>query len=906
MLRRRALQTAANTTGNVTATGTTASASTIGVQVSFTMLLGQASAVAQTLNGMLAPPSNLTNTSEAYTAPFLGNISIVTPAGGAPAMPTTSIIVLPAPSPPPPSPPPPAPPPASPPPPMIPPPPPSAPPSAPPSTPPPSPPVPMTECPATCTDNPEERCYLDLACLNPATDRYSGLGCNAGGVGDRCRFCGFTEGENVYPPCPAEAGYPNAPPGVTKAGLSSGAADAGPGLMIAVAAIAVLSVCIFLLAIYCYYRQRRLQIAVKEELGHVPAIHGKGHRKGHTSVEKFDFKRGETFKHFTPETVTQVVEGPPGTQRQTVEVKPKFDVQKTFKLDKFATAETSFQRDKPPSARRGGSSFYACSERGMMASSDRSAWGDGASDAQPGDGPRPVRLSSVRFAPPVGAADDLAEPSFNPDAPPAMGTGGGEGEGEGEEDGEGREVFLALASTPGSAAGAVPSKLAPSKLERAKTLSRELEALLQDESVAGGVSEEELELLFRIRSRLSMPPPASEGKRSQWHRLFEAPKVLETAERLSSTSTITGDRMATGATPQAHHGAMVPPLDIPTLAGRGIGGARDRRGRPRKTLPASQALPRPQRRPSDPRLFPKHLEGMYNARPAEPAEENGDEPPVYLALPPQPNKTPAAAATGSGRGGGSRAAAQATMQPAAPDDDDTDEPPVYLALPPQPKRRPLERVPSFFQTLDDEPPPPSAATTATTAANSGLPVAETAEGDEDEAMVYMPLKCAASTRPRPGNMRRQGTPAPKPSAAQLAIQSQGSDVASAPPPAAPPAPPPARSAQFRTVPGGSVSDMPSKVSDASAPASEPALGGIAAARAKFGGGGGATPPASGGVATGARAKLSRQGTAERARLTRQATAEKLGSRSPRRQEAESRAVVDAQEHDSNTETLFRL
>lgn len=48
----------------------------------------------------------------------------------------------------------------------------------------------------TCT-HPGELCYFDAMCsqLPPGLE---GLGCNAGGVGQNCRFCGF----GVYPPCP--------------------------------------------------------------------------------------------------------------------------------------------------------------------------------------------------------------------------------------------------------------------------------------------------------------------------------------------------------------------------------------------------------------------------------------------------------------------------------------------------------------------------------------------------------------------------------------------------------------------------------------------------------------------------------------------------------------------------------
>jgi hypothetical protein len=48
---------------------------------------------------------------------------------------------------------------------------------------------------AVCGLGPSEPCYYDAAC-----DDSSLLGCNAGGVGARCRFCGFGEYDSV--PCP--------------------------------------------------------------------------------------------------------------------------------------------------------------------------------------------------------------------------------------------------------------------------------------------------------------------------------------------------------------------------------------------------------------------------------------------------------------------------------------------------------------------------------------------------------------------------------------------------------------------------------------------------------------------------------------------------------------------------------
>jgi len=50
---------------------------------------------------------------------------------------------------------------------------------------------------AVCGRGPSEPCYYDETC-----DAQTLLGCNAGGVGARCRFCGFGEFESI--PCPTE------------------------------------------------------------------------------------------------------------------------------------------------------------------------------------------------------------------------------------------------------------------------------------------------------------------------------------------------------------------------------------------------------------------------------------------------------------------------------------------------------------------------------------------------------------------------------------------------------------------------------------------------------------------------------------------------------------------------------
>ena len=53
---------------------------------------------------------------------------------------------------------------------------------------------------SSCTDNGLERCFFDTQCSSKE-DMLGGLGCNAGGVGRNCRFCGFGSYENIS--CPA-------------------------------------------------------------------------------------------------------------------------------------------------------------------------------------------------------------------------------------------------------------------------------------------------------------------------------------------------------------------------------------------------------------------------------------------------------------------------------------------------------------------------------------------------------------------------------------------------------------------------------------------------------------------------------------------------------------------------------
>ena len=85
---------------------------------------------------------------------------------------------------------------------------------------------------AYCTGNPSEKCVYDTSCSDDSSPLYmGGLGCNAGGVGQNCRFCG-PEGPHDC----SRAAIRNLPPGAnytlwvearTEAGSSGNASVAG-------------------------------------------------------------------------------------------------------------------------------------------------------------------------------------------------------------------------------------------------------------------------------------------------------------------------------------------------------------------------------------------------------------------------------------------------------------------------------------------------------------------------------------------------------------------------------------------------------------------------------------------------------------------------------------------------------
>ena len=74
----------------------------------------------------------------------------------------------------------------------------------------------VSEAAAVCTNNPTELCVHDAACAEPWNDPYGGLGCNAGGVAQTCRFCGF----GSFPDCSAARASPE-PPSIRVARLTN-------------------------------------------------------------------------------------------------------------------------------------------------------------------------------------------------------------------------------------------------------------------------------------------------------------------------------------------------------------------------------------------------------------------------------------------------------------------------------------------------------------------------------------------------------------------------------------------------------------------------------------------------------------------------------------------------------------
>ena len=63
-------------------------------------------------------------------------------------------------------------------------------------------------CPSVCSGDATHTCYKDQACSNPYSPDYKGgLGCNAGGKGRNCRYCGFGLYSDI--PCPDSASTVN-------------------------------------------------------------------------------------------------------------------------------------------------------------------------------------------------------------------------------------------------------------------------------------------------------------------------------------------------------------------------------------------------------------------------------------------------------------------------------------------------------------------------------------------------------------------------------------------------------------------------------------------------------------------------------------------------------------------------
>ena len=162
--------------------------------------------------------------------------------------------------------------------------------SPPPSAPDPSPPPPTTPLPSpppkaplcgtitatpSCTGNTLELCYLDTRCKFQESDPYGGLGCNAGGVGVECRFCGFGDFANI--PCPGDSsgltGELTNGEGAAAALSQEENAEASPVLVSAAAA----GVAIAVLACYMWRRWRRAKRSLREKAAEMVTASSNSH-----------------------------------------------------------------------------------------------------------------------------------------------------------------------------------------------------------------------------------------------------------------------------------------------------------------------------------------------------------------------------------------------------------------------------------------------------------------------------------------------------------------------------------------------------------------------------------------------------------------------------------------------------
>ena len=127
------------------------------------------------------------------------------------------------------------------------------PPFLPPTTPPPSPPSPpppadpdlpckREDAQAVCA-GPREPCFFDPECMSP-NDALGGLGCNAGGMGLQCRFCGFGDFQQIV--CPGSLFGPGS-------ALLANPAAGGAGVAVIGAMLALCLCCCCLLV----FRRRK-------------------------------------------------------------------------------------------------------------------------------------------------------------------------------------------------------------------------------------------------------------------------------------------------------------------------------------------------------------------------------------------------------------------------------------------------------------------------------------------------------------------------------------------------------------------------------------------------------------------------------------------------------------------------
>ena len=105
-------------------------------------------------------------------------------------------------------------------------------------------------------------------------------------------------------------------------------------------------------------------------------------------------------------------------------------------------------------------------------------------------------------------------------------------DGEEEDDDDEERIYLAHAR-PSAPQRLASRPHAESKMDRMRTLTKELEQLLAEESVVtkGGITPEELELLAKLRARFNAA--AANRRGSRWHKVFASEEIVQAANRVA-------------------------------------------------------------------------------------------------------------------------------------------------------------------------------------------------------------------------------------------------------------------------------------------------------------------------------------------------------------------------------------